>query len=186
MHIQIKHSFIKFGVLLLFATSLLCGCKKGEQGPPGATGSANVKYSDWFTANAYTTTTIFGIKNFSYEKAAADITQPVIDSGIVLVYAKLIGYNVSVWPVNQVAQLPISLTYVSGSTMTDTWSALIAPQKITIRFVNDLNYYSNLAVTHQFRYIIVPGGNKISGRRASDEYKNMSYSQVCNRLQIAE
>lgn len=185
----------KYFFLLIVAT-IFVACKKGDvgpQGPEGPTGpqgpqgAPNVKYSAWFTPNAYTLTTLFGIKHFTYDKNVPEITQPILDSGLVIVFGKLLGYNPTIWPTSQVSQLPIALTYVqSGSTMTDTWSALTAPQKLTIRFVNDKNEYNAIATAHQFRYIIVPGGSKISGRSAAGNFEQMSYSEICSLFQIPE
>ncbi|GAA4305869.1 hypothetical protein GCM10023143_11410 [Compostibacter hankyongensis] len=134
---------------------------KGLKGDKGDRGTANVIYSDWFIPNSYTKDTVFGIWGFSYTKPVSQLTQAVIDKGSVLVYAKLLGYNSAIWPGSQVAQLPIQLTYVQGATtMTDTWSALITPGNIKIRFIDDHNIYTAIATTHQFRYVIIPGGVK--------------------------
>ncbi len=183
-------------LLVLIVAAAFGACKKGDVGPQGPEGPAgaqgpqgspNVKYSDWFTPNAYTLTTVFGIKHFTYQKTVPEITQPILDSGMVIVFGKLLGYTPSVWPTNQVSQMPIALTYVqSGSTMTDTWSALTAPQKLTIRFVNDKNEYNVIATAHQFRYLIVPGGSKISGRAAGADYQQMSYREICSLFRIPE
>jgi hypothetical protein len=176
-----------YAAIVLAGIVFFTACKKGEVGPQGAPGTANVKYSDWFQPDAYTATTIFGIKHFTYDKTAPDITQQVLDSGMVVVFGKLLGYNATIWPTTQVSQLPIALTYIQGgATNTDTWSALTTPQKLTIRFINDQNDYNTIATNHQFRYVIVPGGSKISARRASLQYGQMSYSDICKLLQIAE
>lgn len=190
----IKSTFYKI-FIFFFCIVILHSCKKGDAGPAGPAGSANVKYSDWFTPDTYTSTAVFGISNFTYDKAAPEITQPVLDSGVVLTFGKLLGYAASFWSANQVAQLPISLTYKQGATtMTDTWSARAQPQKLTINFMNSVNYYINITPQHQFRYIIIPGGNKISltsGRKASlrqvaENYQYMSYTEICNALNIPE
>ena len=162
--------------LLLAVTS----CKKGDVGPQGPAGTANVMYSAWFTPNAYTKDTVFGIWGFNYNKAASSITQQVIDSGTVLTFGKLLGYNTLVWPATQIAQLPINLTYVQGSTMTDTWSALATPGNLRIRFVNDHNFYTGISNLHQFRYIIIPGGQP--GARLAQ----LSYEEVCRMYNIPE
>jgi len=173
--------------MLLAGIAFFTACKKGDTGPQGQPGTANVKYSDWFKPDVYASATLYGMKNFTYDKTAPDITQQVLDSGMVIVFGKLLGYNQSIWPTTQVAQMPIALTYVQGgSTQTDMWSALIAPQKVTIRFINDKNYYNALATDHVFRYVIVPGGSKVSARRAAVNYQQMSYSEICNFLQIPE
>lgn len=179
---QVTPTYAVFICLIVF----LMSCKKGEEGPQGPTGTANVNYSDWFAPNPYALNTVFGIKHFTYEKTAPDITQQVLDSGMVLVFGKLLGYNQAIWPATQVAQMPILLTYIQGgSTMTDTWSALATPQKLTIRFVNDKNEYNLISTQHQFRYVIIPGGNKISARRGTD-YRHMNYSEICRLFQIPE
>jgi hypothetical protein len=197
--------------LLFIAPLFIIACSKqgdtgpagpaGAPGPQGPVGSPNVIYSAWFTPSAYVKDTIFGIYGFSYTKATTDITQKTLDSGLVIVYAKLLGYNALVWPTTQVGQLPISLTYVQGVTMTDTWTALTTAGNLKIRFVNDKNYYPSIAVMHQFRYLVIPGGVKSTvasikpglktgkGSQAEiDEvaanYKQMTYEQVCQKLNI--
>src|SRR5689334_19830301 len=107
--IIMKRSLLFFAVTVyvLFVAS----CKKGDDGPPG---TANVRYSEWFTPSPWKKDTLFGIYGFNYIKAAPDITQNILDSGAVLTFGKLLGYNALVWPAGQVGQLPINLTYVQG------------------------------------------------------------------------
>jgi hypothetical protein len=77
----------------------------------------------------------------------------------VLVYGKLDGYVTSIWPTNQVSQLPIVITYDSNSTaQIDTWSALATVGNIEITLVNNTNVYGSISNAHQFRYVIIPGG----------------------------
>ncbi|AXY73754.1 hypothetical protein D3H65_07085 [Paraflavitalea soli] len=159
----------------------IVGCKKGDTGPAGPAGTANVIYSEWFTPNPYIKDTVFGIWGFKYNKAAPAITQQVLDSGSVLTYGKLLGYNPSVWPANTVQQMPIEITYNQGGVTTDTWSARLSPGNLQIRFVNDRNIYTSIATQHQFRYIIIPGGNKAGARVA-----RQSYEEVCRTYGIPE
>jgi hypothetical protein len=169
---------------------IVYACKKGDTGPQGpagpqgSTATANVIYTDWFTPSSWTMTTIFGIKNFDYARQTPAITQAIIDSGMVLTYGKLVGYSPQVWPAGQVSQLPISLTYVQGSTMTDTWSAPDSVGKLRINFVNNQNYYSAISNQHSFRYIIVPGGAKINGGGRCVNFHSMSYNEVCDFLKV--
>lgn len=175
---------LKYSLILMVVFA--CSCKKGDtgpQGPKGATGTANVIYSDWFIPASYTMTTIFGIKHFDHTRQTPAITQAIIDSGMVLTFGKLSGYNPQVWPAGQIAQLPISLTYVQGSTTTDTWSAFDSVGKLRINFVNNLNIYSSISTQHSFRYIIVPGGVKVSNGRRIDLH-SMSYNEVCDLLKV--
>jgi hypothetical protein len=171
---------------LMLMVVFVCSCKKGDtgpQGPQGPAGSANVIYSDWFTPSFYTMSTIYGIKYFDHTRQTPAITQAIIDSGMVLTFGKLSGYNVLVWPAGQISQLPVSLTYVQGNTTTDTWSAFDSVGKLRINFVNNLNIYNAISNQHSFRYIIVPGGVKASngGRR---DIHSMSYNEVCDLLKV--
>lgn len=165
----------------------------GPVGPVGATGTANVIYSEWFTPKNYVQTTVFGMKNFTQIAEAPEITQEILDNGVVLVYGKLLGYNPSIWPVDQVALLPINIVYIQGVTVTDTWSASATAGNLKITFVNSGNIYNTIAETHQFRYVIIPGGVALNGGRGStftDEDKqqlvSMSYEDVAAMFEIPD
>ncbi|WP_276482470.1 hypothetical protein [Paraflavitalea pollutisoli] len=174
----------------LMLVLVMTQCKKGDtgpqgpagpQGPQGPVGTPNVIYSEWFTATPWIKDTVFGIWGFKYNKPVPAITQPVLDSGVVLVYGKLLGYNPAVWPTTQVAQLPILITYLqSGKTQTDTWSGLATPGNLRIRFVNNTNEYNVIATQHQFRYIVLPGGKKDA------RVAQLTYAQVCKMYRIPE
>lgn len=154
---------------------------QGTQGAQGPAGTANVIYSSWFTATPWVKDTIFGLYGFNYNYPATDITQQVLDSGTVFTFGKLLGYNTAIWPAGQVGQMPITINYIlSGTTYTDNWSALITPGNVHIRFTDDLNYYTSINTSHQFRYIIIPGG-VASGRLA-----NLSYQELCKKYGIPE
>jgi len=194
-------------------TLLLLSCKKGDTGPAGPTGptgpagSPNVIYSAWFTPATYVKDTVFGTYGFIYDKATTDITQPVLDSGLVLVYGKLDGYNPSVWPAAQVAALPINITYmISGTPNIDTWSALATVGNLRIQLQSSLNAYGSISNAHKFRYILIPGGVKsavssvkpgistangiqldaVNVRKVLNNYRQMSYEEVCQSLGIPE
>jgi hypothetical protein len=194
-------------VLFLFISYALISCKKGDTGPAGPAGSTNVVYSDWFTPPSYIKDTIFGTWGFDYNKAVTEITQQVIDSGAVITFGKLDGYVTSVWPTNQVAPLPILITYMDGSSPNiDTWSAYLTPGNLRINLVSSLNAYGSISNAHQFRYVIIPsGGTKndasvqpglisASGKQPDasalhvvvQNYKQMSYAEICQRLGIPE
>ena len=203
-------AFLSFGIV---------SCQKGDTGPAGATGAtgatgakgaagtANVIYSGWFTPPSWTEDTVFGIYQFFYNDSTTAITQGVLDSGVVMTFGQLDGYITSIWPTNQVAQLPIAITYMEGSTTyTDTWSALATPGNLQIQFVNNMNLYGGISNAHKFRYVIIPGGASVgttsenpglkSGngslqtssavREVIRNYRQMSYSQICRSLAIPE
>jgi len=202
--------------LIVTCPLLIVSCKKGDTGPAGAagtagpTGTANVIYSTWFTPATYTKETIFGTYGFKYDKATTDITQKILDSGTVITFGKLNGYNPVIWPTDQIAQLPISLTYLSGTDANiDTWSALLSLGNLEIRLVSSLNAYGSISNAHQFRYIIIPGGTKstvasvkpgevsakssplgdqmnASINEVRQNYAQMSYSEICQRLGVPQ
>jgi hypothetical protein len=213
-----------FGLLLFIVPLFVISCSKGDAGPAGPAGpagaagptgsqgpagSANVIYSSWFTASPWTKDTVFDVYGFNYDKPTTDITQKVLDSGVVLTFGKLDGYNTLIWPTAQVAPLPITISYrfsPAGITYNDTWTALATPGNLRIRFIDDQNYYGSIATAHQFRYVIVPGGAKSSvasvspglhmgkGTQPSSaqvnevvrNFRQMSYSEICRRLAIPE
>lgn len=165
----------------------------GATGATGATGTANVIYGEWFTPATYEATTIFGMKHFAHTLTVPEFTQEVLDSGAVLVYAKLQGYNPLIWPHDQVGQLALTITYLSGSSVYDTWSAFAAEGSLKIDFVNSNNIYTSISNAHQFRYIVIPGGVAASagGRVAQfDEtlarLRAMSYEEAMAVLGIPE
>src|SRR5258708_20447151 len=79
-------------LLSLFTLLLLSSCKKGDTGPAGATGSANVIYSAWFTPVTYLKDTVFDFFGFSYTKATPNITQLVLIIVFLLPYVNLTDY----------------------------------------------------------------------------------------------
>lgn len=167
-------------IMAFVVIAVFTSCKKGDTGPQGQPGTANVIYSQWFTPSPWKKDTVFSVFGFNYSKAAPEITQQVLDSGTVITFGKLLGYNPIVWPTTQVSQLPINLTYQQGTIMTDTWSAYATPGNLRIRFVNDKNYYSTIATGHQFRYIIIPGGEAAGRGRA------LTYEEVCRKYKVPE
>ncbi|HEX2937230.1 MAG TPA: hypothetical protein VHO72_17885 [Bacteroidales bacterium] len=188
-----KRHLLLIPTFLIAGTILLISCSKdGAEGPKGETGSANVIYSDWFTADSFSQTTIFGIKNFSFSKSVPAITKAIIDSGLVITYGKLSGYNVSVWPANQISALPIIVTYVTGNTQVDTWSSHIYEGKLSINFTNSTNFYNDISKTHSFRYVIIPGGvheskgsaSFISNSELFPDFEKMSYDKLCQYFHI--
>jgi hypothetical protein len=197
-----KHSNISFSKklnglfsllsLVFLSAIIISSCSKGPAGPQGTTGTANVIYSAWFKPSTYTKDTVFGTYGFYFNQAAPDITQQVLDSSVVITYGKLDGYVASIWPTNQVAPLPIIITYMDGASADiDTWSALLTPGNIEIQLQSSLNAYGGISNAHQFRYVIIPGGvaaaRPAPGSTSSvPDYANMSYQQLCSTFNIPE
>ena len=166
----------------------------GPAGPTGATGAPNVIYGSWFKPAAYDVATVYSVTNFTHTVEVPEITEEIINSGVVLVYAKLHGYNTSLWPTDQVGLLPITLGYVQGPTLWDTWSATTSVDKLKITFVNSGNIYTLISNQHQFRYVIIPGGVSASGGRVVDQLnaddlarlQTMPYAEAMAFLGIPE
>ena len=148
----------------------------GATGATGATGTANVIYSAWFTTTAWTKSTIFSLDNFDFNKAAAGITNDILDKGVVLVFGKLNGYAADFGLSNNPVQLPYNVVYKSGTLNTDSWSFITSSGNVKIRFISNLNLYpGGPATNYQFRYVIIPGG--VSGGRLQS-LKGMSYAEI--------
>jgi hypothetical protein len=146
----------------------------GTNGVDGQDGNANVMASDWFKPSSYILSTGFGgINLLEHDQAAPEITQEIIDTGVVLVYGKLNGYISSVWPTDQVSLLPITLTYSVSPANIDTFTALLSVGNIKIRFTNNNNTYSSLGTNHFFRYVVIPSSGSSSGRIADFSRKSL-------------
>ncbi len=150
----------------------------GLNGPTGDPGTANVMYSAWFTPSSYTLTTPFGLNVLSHNEAAAQITQAILDTGVVLVFGKLNGYSSIIWPTDQVGQLPISVQYISSGTQLDVWSANLSVGNVQIAFMNSTNLYTSVINQHEFRYVIIPGGAAAAPSVSGTRLQDLSYKQV--------
>jgi hypothetical protein len=146
----------------------------GTIGATGATGTANVIYSDWVTPATYTKDTVFSTYHFYADIPASKITQAILDNGSVLVYGKLNGYVTSIWPTNQVSELPIEITYMDGSVQDiDSWSALCSVGNVRIDLASSANAYGSISTAHSFRYVIIPGGVHTLGSINPNNYNQV-------------
>ena len=150
---------------------------QGAAGPAGPAGTANVQYTPWFapvnswhfwieTGDIYTW--------FTDQKVPA-LTIDIMESGTILVYGQLVGYNTSIVPSGgAVAQLPIFL----GTT--DVWEAFATNTNIQIKYTNSNNsfdIYSPFPYRNSsFRVVIIPGGVSVP--------LNIPYGQLKNYLHV--
>ena len=197
-------------------TELFYGPKTANQWPApisimGQPGTANVIYSDWETATAFSETKIFGRNTFAASFAEPKITQSILDQGAVIVYGKLDGYNTEIWPTNQVSQLPIIVSYVQTTAKgknqgeSDTWSGVDTVGTVSVTFTNNHNLYTKADSIYnnmQFRYIIIPGGvsatgnslvkgkgkmtNRVTNPINAQELKGKSYDEVKQMLHLKD
>jgi len=156
---------------------------QGPQGPQGVTGTANVIYSAWFPADSTGWDTLTYAPSYgayaTFDKAAPGITQPIIDSGVVLAYMKgdpTSGLSNDVFP------LPYSIGIGYG--FTDLWDFVLnAPGNIRFLYKSDYPWDPGHLGSISFRYVIIPGG--VPGGRMRDPRK-MTYQEVCQAYGIPE
>ncbi|MBD2702969.1 collagen-like protein [Spirosoma sp. BT702] len=127
---------------LLLSIFTFQGCKP-KDGEPGPAGTANVQYSDWITVN-FTSS----INAYTASLTAAPITQDVLDKADIRIYWKNGDYIVG---------LPYAQN-ISGTVYT-------LHQRI---FVGKIELTASYSLTaQQFRYVVIPGGAPIGGRKTA-------------------
>ena len=149
--------------------------QQGQQGIPGATGAtgaqgpagtANVIYSAWIASN-WVSDSYFGRMAQRFDITAPQLTQDIIDKGLVLTYWKPAG--------NTTAIIPIPASF--GDSDEDEFYPVYTANRVRIfHFKKAGGYIGAIPSTNVFRYIVIPGGVLASGRKASINYKN--YNEV--------
>lgn len=145
---------------------------QGEQGPQGDPGTANVIYSDWLQLEGvWRDSTFFGVDWKVNHLTVPDLTQEVIDNGVVLCYGEFS---------NNVVPLPY---YSKSYILTFTLDL----NKIIFMTSNpDFTGGVSLSSSFNFRYIIIPGGVAATGTKSTIDYSKLSYKEVCSLFNIAE
>lgn len=173
-----------FGMLAVMSAVIFmdaCKAEKGEVGPAGPagiagptgangavgangpTGTANVIYSPWSVISITTGSSA----PFTAEVVATQITQDVLDKGVILCFFR----NISTLEV-----FPLPYSFPTSSTATQEGYASYAVGKIKLR--------SNVTLSQVgFRYVIIPGGVP-SGRMAS--LKSMSYEEIKSMFNLPD
>lgn len=174
-----KYSII---IVLLFSIIAFTGCvKEGAQGPDGIQGPAGldgqnaaVYYSEWFSPTAWSG----NAGDWYFSASAPDLTQNVVENGVVLAYVWITGdmYNSST-----VRPLP---AYAVGA----NWSFLMHEYGF-IEFTSDENLKP--LTSHKFRFIAIPG-TSTALKSASQKYNtkskliNMPYNEACQLFDIKD
>ena len=166
-------------IYLLSAIAFMAftGCsKEGPQGPAGVDGqNAAVYYSEWFSPTAWSGSA----GDWYFSVSAPDLTQNVVESGVVLAYVSLAG---DVYNSNAVRPLP---AYALGA----NWSFLIH-QYGSIEFTCDMTTQPFNA-DDKFRFIAIPG-TSTALKTASIKYNtkskliNMPYTEACKLFNIKD
>jgi hypothetical protein len=169
-----------FRTFFLFATVsafVFAGCKKeGPQGPPGINGQdATVYYSEWFSPTSWSG----GSGDWYFAASAPDLTQEIVENGVVLAYAWLAN---DLYEGSTVRPLP---AFAVGA----NWSFLIHEYG-SVEFTCDM-YAPPLTTGNKFRFVAIPGTiialkSGIPGCRSKQELKDMPYKEICRLYNIPE
>jgi len=171
-----KTKFFNVYLLVVFISFAFTGCgKDGVQGPAGIDGqNAAVYYSEWFVPTAWSGNS----GDWYFSASAPDLTESVVENGVVLAYVWLDGdlYNST-----SVRPLP---AYAVGA----NWSFLIY-QYGSLEFTCDM--ITQPLTTNKFRFIAIPG-TSTALKTASIKYNtkskmiNMPYSEACKLFDIKD
>ncbi len=172
-----------FRTLFLFmavSAFMFAGCQKdgpqGPQGPQGPAGqNATVYYSEWFSPVAWSG----GSGDWYFAASAPDLTEGIVENGVVLAYAWLAD---DVYGGSSVRPLP---AYAVGA----NWSFLIHEYG-SIEFTSDM-FGPPLTSGNKFRFIAIPGTipalkSGTPGYRSNQELRQMSYKEICSLFNIPE
>ena len=160
-----------------FAAFVFAGCQKeGPVGPQGPAGqNATVYYSEWFSPTAWSGSS----GDWYFAATAPDLTQGIVENGVVLGYAWLAG---DVYNSSSVRPLP---AWAVGA----NWSFLIH-QYGSIEFTCDMAS-PPLTSGNKFRFVAIPGTihalkSASPGYRSEQELRSMSYKDICKLYNIPE
>jgi hypothetical protein len=161
-------------LLALFLIFSLMGCVTEET--PGPAGQdATVYYSEWFSPSAWSGDT----SDWYFEASAPDLTEDIVENGVVLAYVWLAG---DLYEASAVRPLPAYAVEAN-------WSFLIYKYGF-IEFTCDM--MSQPATNgNKFRFIAIPGTipalkSASTSNLREQELKNMSYTEVCRLFNIPE
>jgi hypothetical protein len=164
-------------LFVAFSTFVFNGCsKEGDQGPVGQKGQdATVFYSEWFSPSAWSGNS----GDWYFDASAPDLTENIVENGVVLAYVWLAG---DLYSANTVRPLP---AYAIDA----NWSFLIS-QYGSIEFTSDMSSQP-LTTGNKFRFIAIPGTipalkSASLKNKSEQELKNMTYKDVCKLFNIPE
>jgi hypothetical protein len=159
--------------------------EQGDQGPKGDDGTANVIYSDWVEFGSDTTwssqITEFGMEYRKYWITANQVDSTVMNTGVVNVYIDFMADT-------GIQQLPLIGNITGGLQRLDFDFAF---QEIELTFAEHPNADVDPGTFDSgnfYRYVIIPGGQPVSGsaKMSEAELKSMSYDEVQSRFNIPD
>ena len=161
-------------LIIAFSTLLFSGCKnEGQDGLDGQ--NATVFYSEWISPAAWAGTS----GDWYFDASAPDLTQDIVESGVILAYASLAD---DLYDVPSIRPLP---AYAVGA----NWDFLI-PEYESIEFTSDM-ISRPLTSGNKFRFIAIPGTipalkSASLKNKSEQELRNMTYKEVCKLFNIPE
>jgi hypothetical protein len=174
---DMKTRLIAMCLLTVFSAFIFSGCsKEGPQGPAGINGKdATVYYSEWFSPSAWSG----NAGDWYFAASAPDLTQDIVEGGVVLAYAWLAG---DLYGGTSMRPLPC---WAVGA----NWGFLIHEYG-SIEFTCDLTAMPS-TTGNKFRFIAIPGtihaGKSATvGKKSVEELRSMSYGEVCKLYNIPE
>ncbi|MCG2617944.1 hypothetical protein LZZ85_26820 [Terrimonas sp. NA20] len=173
-----KHTAKRFkaAILLFSLMTIVFACKKGDEGPAGEPGTANVIFSPWMKTTSWipsTTSTGSGKSTFYFDINAPQVTQGIIDSGTVIVYMKFVND-----PDGTGIAKPLPSVYYNLGGASTQYRFQHGLMLSKVRVIADVIPSGTPANSNDVRYIIIPGGVPLTGRM------DMSYEAVCERYGI--
>jgi len=172
-----KTRFFTSLLAAIMVVSLLSGCsKQGPQGPEGPAGQdAKVYYSEWFSPTAWSGNS----GDWYFVATAPDLTEDIVERGIVLAYAWLDGdlYN-------STTVRPLPANAVGAN-----WSFLVHEYG-SIEFTSNM-FSRPVTSGNKFRFVAIPGNipalkSAIPGQLSEQELKSLSYREICKMFNIPE
>ncbi len=147
--------------------------EQGSQGEQGEPGTANVIYSDWIDSEFENDITD-GFDAFNID--APEITQEILDTGTILVYARSTTNTIYQVPVTFYGILNESYFFrvINAGTLNIGVEG-IGTNNIGEPFLNDV-----------FRYIIIPGEVAGNNSKSVENLANMSYKELATLFNISE
>ena len=164
---------------------------RGEKGEKGDPGTANVVASGWidYTINSIPNTSILKTMKYTFPSnvlqliGAEDIAHFLEDGGLLVLYGKNYGNG-------QHNMLPytysnVSYTWSGGSFAVSTRNAINIRIRSTDRTALTEYDYSGVR-GNEFRYVLIPPGVQVSGRKSSPPPDLSDYHAVCEYYGIVE
>lgn len=136
--------------------------------PISLKGTANVIYSSWTTLDsAVRDTTIDGSNLKVGDINAPQLSQEILDEGVVNVYMRFFG-NV----------YPLPYTGYAGGTANVLDFLPRLNRLLITRFTMDNSGSTGFNSSIEFRYVIIPGGAAAKYKLSKDQLQKMSYQQI--------